>query len=391
MNEKIELKKYLLRKFFATLIFIGFAETVLGLIMRFTLNPIIEHLVSPGGDLGSNDMKQTFSILLQSLLLFIIQQVSSEIPYLNHILELFFDHTVLESATQLSQSIHGSQASTYLFTILLFFLLVFFLWALPYIIGGIYFAGSVHRKVNEIESYRIAKEKEFEKQKNLLISDMAHDIKTPITTIAGFAKALSDQTIDPDHQQQYLDSIYAKSMRVNDLISLLFDYVKLDSNGFQLKKTTEDFCELVRGCIANLYTDFEEKQMELDIQIDDEKIFLSIDRTQMQRAINNLLINSIRHNPDHTKIMISLSRFDNIVTLEISDLGVFIESDTARHLFDPFVQGDRSRSSGSGTGLGLSITKKVVEMHQGTICLIQYKRPEVYGKTKTFQIKLPIS
>ena len=130
--------------------------------------------------------------------------------------------------------------------------------------------------------------------------------------------------------------------------------------------------------------------MEMDIQIDDEKIFLSIDRTQMQRAINNLLINSIRHNPDHTKIMISLSRFDNIVTLEISDLGVFIESDTARHLFDPFVQGDRSRSSGSGTGLGLSITKKVVEMHQGTICLIQYKRPEVYGKTKTFQIKLPI-
>ena len=177
-------------------------------------------------------------------------------------------------------------------------------------------------------------------------------------------------------------------MQVSDLVSLLFEYVKLDSIGYSLQKTTEDFCELVRGCIARLYTDFEQKQMELEIDIPEESIFLQVDKTQMERAINNLLVNTIKHNPEHTKVMISLFQRQNQVILDISDSGVFIERETAKHLFDPFVQGDKSRTSKSGTGLGLSISKKIIDMHYGQIVLIQYKHPENHGKTKTFEMRL---
>lgn len=393
MNQKIQLKNYLLHNFFKTLVFIGIAEALLNTIMKYFLNPLIENIISIDGLLTQADIIQTFKTLFQSVLIFSVEKLASNVSYVaelavDHVVQSFFDYHVIQSVTVMSNKLSGIETFLYILTVLGLFLLVFMLWLLPYIIGGIYFSRRVNRKVNEIEAARIAKDKEFDKQRNLLLSDVAHDIKTPITTIAGFSRALSDGTVAREQEKEYLDAIYYKSMQVSDLVSLLFEYVKLDSIGYNLQKTTEDFCELVRGCIARLYTDFEQKQMELEIDIPEEGIFLQVDKTQIERAINNLLVNTIKHNPEHTKVMVSLFQKQNQVVLDISDLGDYIERETAKHLFNPFVQGDKSRTSKSGTGLGLSISKKIIDMHYGQIVLIQYMNQEKYGKTKTFEIKL---
>ena len=393
MNNKIQLKKYLLHNFFKTLVFIGIAEALLNTIMKYLLNPLIENIVSIDGLLTQADITKTFQTLFQSVIIFTIEKLAANVSFLaemavNHVIQVFFDRHIIQSVTMMSNKLSGLETWLYIVTVLGLFILVFALWLLPYIIGGVYFSRSVNKKVNEIEAARIAKDKEYDRQRNLLLSDVAHDIKTPITTVAGFSRALSDGTVAREQEKEYLDAIYYKSMQVSDLVSLLFEYVKLDSIGYSLQKTTEDFCELVRGCIARLYTDFEQKQMELEIDIPEESIFLQVDKTQMERAINNLLVNTIKHNPEHTKVMISLFQRQNQVILDISDLGVFIERETAEHLFDPFVQGDKSRTSKSGTGLGLSISKKIIDMHYGQIVLIQYKHPENHGKTKTFEMRL---
>jgi len=376
-----------------TLVLIGVAQIIAGLLTGTFLNPLIEKSLSLDGMLSQNDVQKTYLTILQALFIFVVQKIAGMISPVGslvatEIMERLFGESNVGTISNITGSISGAEEIGYIFRVIIVFLLVLLIWTLPYIIGGITFARVVTRKVNSIEQKRIERDREIEKQRNLLLSDVAHDIKTPITTVAGFSQALAEGAVEEDKKQEYLEAVHRKSLQISDLVSLLFEYVKLDSTGFELKKTTEDLCEVIRGCVAKLYTDFEEKGMELDISIPEDSIWVRVDKLQFERAISNILINTIKHNPAGTNVIIDVSTDKNEAVIALSDRGVAIDTETARHLFDPFVQGDKSRTSASGSGLGLSITKKIVEMHGGKIKLIQYKNNEKYGKTKTFEIRL---
>jgi signal transduction histidine kinase len=191
--------------------------------------------------------------------------------------------------------------------LLLLFLAILFLMVLPYLVAAYVFGRMVSRKVdgpinqltkgmlqvtqgelstrldfdtehefiqmrntfNEMAKQMevsLAEKEEYEQKRNLLLSDIAHDLKTPITTISGYATALADGLItDSEKEKQYLAAIKAKSLRMDELIMLLFEYVKLDSQGFMLNKQKVDLAELLRENIALLYTEVEGKQMEINM------------------------------------------------------------------------------------------------------------------------------
>ncbi len=388
INEK-KLNNYILTRLAITLLIIG--------VFRIISDAFYTQVVSPliGGMLGTEFLAETgfaegFLFISEVLLSFVIKPELAVriIGVIGRLLNMKVDNSVYNEAFNHIRGLVPEQA---LFCIILVFvisLLMIAIRILPYVLGGIIYAVSVSKRVKLLEKQRIDKEEDAARQKNLLLSDVAHDIKTPITTIAGFSQALSEGRVEPEKQQEYLDAIRTKSLQTVDMVTLLFEYVKLDSEGYKLQKSTEDVCEIFRNSIANLYTDFEEKEMELDIDIPDEGIFMQVDRLQMQRVFNNLLINAFRHNPEKTKISLSVEKMDKWISFKISDNGTWIESETARHIFDPFVQGDKSRTGKRGTGLGLSITKKIVEMHEGRIRLIQYKNGTPF--TKTFEIQLRV-
>lgn len=119
--------------------------------------------------------------------------------------------------------------------------------ALPFMVGAFIYARIVTREVAKLQRLREQAKQEYDRKRNLMLSDIAHDLRTPITTISGYAAALSDGMVPPEKQQEYLDAIRCKSVRMNDLISLLFDYVKLDSDGFALSLVPLDLCELASG------------------------------------------------------------------------------------------------------------------------------------------------
>jgi signal transduction histidine kinase len=222
-----------------------------------------------------------------------------------------------------------------------------------------------------------------EKQK--LLADISHDLKTPITTISGYATALLEGVIeDPAQEKQFLEAIRAKSLRMDELIMLLFEYVKLDSEGFTLNKEEVDIAELLRENVALLYTDFETNKMEIDMDIPDEGVMYSVDQVQFSRVIVNILNNAIRYNPPGTLISVKLFVEEGL-RIKIADTGNVIEGDIASRIFEPFVTGDKSRNTRGGSGLGLSIAKKVVVMHGGD--LILSIKEEKY--TKAFVISLP--
>ena len=226
----------------------------------------------------------------------------------------------------------------------------------------------------------------IEKENRELISNISHDLKTPITTVAGYVQALNDGMVeDPEKQKQYLESIRKKSLEMSELITLLFNYVKLDSEGFDLKKERINITELVLQLVAGAYTDMEEAGMIPDIDIPEEADYAEIDKMQFSRAFTNLLTNAIKHNEAGTSIKISMKKQLSYLVIKVMDSGERIDLELAQQLFDPFVMGDESRNSRGGSGLGLSVSKKVIEMHGGNLTLEQ---PTEEGYTKAFCIKI---
>ncbi len=265
---------------------------------------------------------------------------------------------------------------------------------LPYILGAICFARITIHEFRVIQQEWEAQQKEFDRKRNLMLSDIAHDLRTPMTTVSGYANALADGMVqDPQKQAAYLSAIQRKSHRMNDLINLLFEYVKLDSEGFSLDRKPHDLCEIARENAALIYSDVEDAGMTLDVEIPDEPIMVSVDEVQISRVVTNLLTNAMRHNDKGIHIMLCLFRQEGVIHLMVADSGSVIPKDFEEHLFEPFARGDASRKSSGGSGLGLSIAKKVVEMHGWRMKLVQ--QPQIqhypfvakYAKAFLIQIK----
>lgn len=391
-DEKKNLYKYLFSRFLLTLILVGISQMVINLVLRFFLVNYVESFLGVDGILTGKGISEVIGILISSVVIVLIRMIfgsgliAEGIENSNLLRQIFgddfFDGIMLING----QSANSSSLRPLI--IVLLFLVLMLLWILPYVVGAICYSKNVSKKTAEIEAARVAREKEYERSRNLLLSDITHDIKTPLTTVAGFSKALCDGEVAENQQKEYLDSIYNKSMKISELVSLLFEYIKLDSAGYVLNKCEVDIAEFLRECIAGMYAEFEDADFNLNIDIPDEKIPVLIDKMQMERVISNLLTNTLKYNPSGTNVDVRLRRENQEVVIDISDNGVRIEREDAIHLFEPFYRTDKSRKSGRGNGLGLSIAKKIVEMHDGKIYLIQYRNSQKHGKVKTFEIRL---
>lgn len=257
---------------------------------------------------------------------------------------------------------------------------------IPIVVASLLFSKALMDEVHRMDQEKEEMRKGYEKKRNLMLSDIAHDLRTPITTIAGYSKALNDDmVVSEEKKKEYLQAIENKSARMSDLINLLFDYVRLDSEHYGLRKEEIDLPELLRTIAASIYSDIEEKGMEFEISIPEEVHMVTLDRVQFSRVIVNLINNAIKHNEAGTTIFLEMKKEKGCVQIRVSDNGSLISAFLADHIFEPFAMGDASRNSQSGSGLGLSIAKKIVEMHGWTLELKQYY--EEYRKSFVIKIK----
>lgn len=219
------------------------------------------------------------------------------------------------------------------------------------------------------------------KEQNLMYAAIAHDLKTPMTSVQGFAKALSEGKVSDTEKKEIYDIIYAKSNTMNDMINTLFEYSKLGTQEYKSIPESFDICSLVRDIAAENYTEFEENGIELDIDIPDEEITVNADKKELARAIANLVVNVYKHNPEGIKAKISVEKAGDKAVIKILDTGAEIPQDM--DIFEPFVTENTSRMSGHGTGLGLAITKRIIERNGGKI----YISSREEGYTKAFVVQ----
>lgn len=212
-------------------------------------------------------------------------------------------------------------------------------------------------------------ERAAERSKNELITNVAHDLRTPLTSIIGYLELLNSNVQLPDEtRKQYTQIAYTKSKRLQQLIEDLFGFTKLNYGKLALKVESFDIVKLISQLMDELYPNFAEKNLTYDLQSDVPSQIITADPNLLARLFDNLLGNAIKYGADGKSIHVKINTDAEFVTVSVINYGKVIPAEELPLIFDKFYRVEQSRSSGTGgTGLGLAIAKNIVSMHQGSI------------------------
>lgn len=246
---------------------------------------------------------------------------------------------------------------------------------LIYIVCGIVFYIIVRKAIRK-ESERQVKEN------NLMYAAVAHDLKTPLTSIGGFAKALEDDKVSEEEKKEIAGIIAKKSKRMDELVNLLFEYSQLGTAEYKPDLSDFDIAEILRGIIAENYSDLEDHKIDVDVHLPDTPVTINADKRDITRALSNLVINTYKHNPDGITFYVRMEKTGDKCSIILADTGNDIPK--GMNIFEPFVTENSARSTGGGTGLGLALTKRIIDRYGGSISLVH----DVPGYTKAFKIIL---
>lgn len=229
-------------------------------------------------------------------------------------------------------------------------------------------AANLNRMVEEIREL-MDKEREAEKTKNELITNVAHDLRTPLTSIIGYLELLSGPVkLDPEMQKKYIDITYTKAKRLQKLIEDLFGFTKLNYGKISMRVSKVDIIKLLSQLLEEFYPNFMEKNLAYELQSNVPAKVITADGNLLARLFDNLINNAIKYGADGKRILVKVHATDTIVTVSVTNYGRVIPKDELPLLFEKFYRVEQSRSTNTGgTGLGLAIAKNIVDMHGGTI------------------------
>lgn len=235
---------------------------------------------------------------------------------------------------------------------------------------------------NEQLKADIEKEQELERQRIDFFSAASHELKTPLTILKGHLAGMLNKVNGYENHTEYMERSLAVVERMEKLVKELLYVSKADGNRRSEYKAV-DFAEIVRVQIATVTDLLEEKKQRLEVNIPD-RLSCEVEPAQMERAIQNILVNAIRYSPAGEIIRVSLVEVDDTVCCEVENTGVHIPEDALPRLFEAFFRTDTSRNRNTGgTGLGLYIVRKVMEMHHAEYGIKNTKSGVV------FWLKLP--
>ena len=229
-------------------------------------------------------------------------------------------------------------------------------------------AANLNKMASDIRKL-MDKEREAERTKNELITNVAHDLRTPLTSIIGYLELLAGNTqIPQEMQHKYIEIAYSKSRRLEKLIEDLFGFTKLNYGKIAMHIGQIDIVKLLEQLLEEAYPNFEEKNLSYDLQSNVPAKIISADGNLLARLFDNLIGNAIKYGADGKRVLVKIHGEEDTVTVSVTNFGRVIPADELPLLFNKFYRVEQSRSATTGgTGLGLAIAKEIVDMHGGTI------------------------
>lgn len=206
--------------------------------------------------------------------------------------------------------------------------------------------------------------KKTSKMQDDFVNTYSHEFKTPITSIKGFAEMLLEEDLSEEEKKKYIQIILDESNRLTHLANTSILYTKLNSKVIVENKKEYNLDEQIRNCIIILKSQLDEKNVELDCELQKVKYYSNYD--MMQEVWINLINNSIKYTNNNGKIYISLKEVDKQIIVSIEDNGIGMSEEQIEHIFERYYQVDKSKH-GTGLGIGLSIVNRVMELVDGKI------------------------
>lgn len=226
---------------------------------------------------------------------------------------------------------------------------------------------------------------QMEKMRQEFISNVSHEIQSPLTSIRGFARALQENELTEEERKHYLHIIEMETMRLSKLSDNLLKLTSLESDHQKVELTTYSLDNQIRALVLACEPQWLDKNLEMELNL--EKTLITADEEMLSQVWVNLIHNAIKFTPERGSITIDLRKESNLIEVCITDTGTGIEEEHMPHLFERFFKADDSRNRAhGGNGLGLSIVHKIIELHHGSI-QVQSER----GCGTTFKIKLPVN
>lgn len=228
-------------------------------------------------------------------------------------------------------------------------------------------------------------ERKAEQQKNDIITNVAHDLRTPLTSIIGYLDLIKEShDLTNEQVHQYSEVAYTKAIRLQSMMDDLFEFTKLDHAGIKMHLHTINISELLMQLIDEFYPNFQEHHVSPVIDIKNLELYVRGDGQLLARVFENLISNALKYGYDDSQLKIQIVEDEKTITIKIMNQGQNISEKDLPNLFEKFYRSDESRgTSQGGTGLGLAIAKQIVEMHKGQILVTSM------NEVTTFIVRLP--
>lgn len=214
------------------------------------------------------------------------------------------------------------------------------------------------------------------------VSNVSHEMKTPIAIIKNYAELLQMKNVSEEEKLEYAENIREAAGKLSELISNILKLNKLENQRIDPEIESYDLCGQLEECILQYEELWDEKELELEVNIEEGAV-IQADPSLMELVWNNLISNAIKFTEPGGKVTIRQTGTSDHVEVSVSDTGCGMSRESVRHIFDKFYQGDTSHSK-EGNGLGLALVRRILDLMNGEILVISEK-----GKGSTFTVKLP--
>lgn len=210
--------------------------------------------------------------------------------------------------------------------------------------------------------------KRVEQMRKDFVANVSHELKTPITSIKGFAETMLDEQMDdPQIQNKFLRIIYNESDRLQALVHDLLELSKLEKEEMKLRMKKVQITHILDDIIAIIEAQANKKAIAFHVKID-QNIMIYVDPDRLKQVVANLLYNAINYTPNNGQVTLTVKEENGLVEISVEDDGMGIPSEMCDRIFERFYRVDKARSRNTGgTGLGLAIVKHIVEAHDGSI------------------------
>lgn len=230
----------------------------------------------------------------------------------------------------------------------------------------------VASNINEMKKSLIGiieKEKENDKKQRELITNISHDLKTPLTIILGYLDIIKTKKYKSDEEKErYIEVTYEKAVGLQQMILKLFDLVKLADKETVLDRRKVNINRLLRQVILEYFPIAEGKNIIIEYNAPEDTIILEVDLDKMCIVFDNLISNAVKYSKENEKVIVTLEHDDAGVLIHFKNKCINVNKDDLSNLFNRFYRGDKARNSSiEGSGIGLSIAKRIIELHNSNI------------------------